>query len=682
LTFDFDPEITTVEHREILEGNTLSGFTVQGSWGDADPGDFSNTLSTDNGATAILVAGTSDAELSDISVLDAASHGITVAGSTDIILTDILIDGAADKGGSGNGYGIWIRDVYDSDFSDLTITDTRHAVVFASYTSASGNVVEVSYTNRDINFHGGLDQDNVVSVDVSVRVGEETYYLSPTLFFNDGKPYGAPTDPDANTVTFGTVVGTVRADAVMSSSEGSHIEVLGGSDLVVTNDGDDYVDLGTGNDLVFASSGNDTLIGGSADDTVIFAFEEAEYSTHWEGDTLFVIHGDDVTQLSGFEEVYFADTAYDFEDVPTLEGPPSLLWEPNGAFDSLLDDEIATDTFIYVVSDGTDSVSSEVIITVSGMNDAPVLATALADQSSAEDTAVSFTLPATAFTDVDSSLTLSATAVTGGALPSWLTFNAATRAFSGTPPKDFNGTIAVNVTASDGTLSASDTFDLVITPVDDPLTLASTRAGGTLDGGAAADTIAGNFGNDTLNGGAGDDVILDRGGDDVVSGGSGNDRIGLLSGTNTVSGGDGNDLIVGGYDNDTLSGDAGNDVIVGDVSTYIRGADRITGGTGDDLLEGRGGADTFVFATGDGNDTIGALTLDLANPANSTVTGPDFESGIDTVLLDGFGFADGAAALAKVSDIDGVATFVDQGTSITFAGLTTADLSTDDFLFL
>lgn len=330
LTFDFDPEITTIEHRDILEGNTLSGFTVQGSWGDADPAEFENTLGTDNGATAILVAGTSYAELSDISILDAASHGITVAGSTDIILTDILIDGAADKGGSGNGYGVWIRDVYDSDFSDLTITDTRHAVVFASYTSASGNVVDVSYTNRDINFHGGLDQDNIVSVDVSVRVGEETYYLSPALFFNDGKPYGAPTDPDANTVTFGTVVGTVRADAVMSSSEGSHIEVLGGEDLVVTGDGDDYVDLGTGNDLVFASSGNDSLIGGSADDTVVFAFEEAEYSTYWEGDTLFVTHSDDVTQLSGFEEVYFADTGYNFEDVPTLDGPPLQLWETSG----------------------------------------------------------------------------------------------------------------------------------------------------------------------------------------------------------------------------------------------------------------------------------------------------------------------------------------------------------------
>jgi Ca2+-binding RTX toxin-like protein len=273
-------------------------------------------------------------------------------------------------------------------------------------------------------------------------------------------------------------------------------------------------------------------------------------------------------------------------------------------------------------------------------------------------------------------------------LPNWLNFEATTHVFSGTPPEDFNGTITVAVTASDGTLSISDTFDLVITPVpvitpvDDPLTLTSTRAGGTLDGGAAADLITGSFGNDPISGGGGDDVIVDAGGDNVVNAGSGNDRVGRLAGTNTVSGGNGNDLIVGGYDNDSISGDAGNDVIVGDVSTYVFGADRSEGGTGDDLLEGRGGADTFVFATGDGNDTIGALTLDLASPANSTVTGPDFESGVDTILLDGFGFADGAEALAKVTNIDGVATFVDQGTSITFVGLATADLSVDDFQFL
>ncbi len=327
LTFDYDPDITTVEHREILEGNELSGFTVQGSWGEADPGDFSNTLGTDNGATAILLAGTSNAELSGISVLDAASHGITIAGSTDVVMKDILVDGAADKGAGGNGYGIWIRDVYDSDFSDLTITDVRHAVVFASYTSASGNVIELDYTNRDINFHGGLDTDNVVTVDVSIRLGEETSYMSPTVFFNPGKTYGAPTDADANTVVFGTVVGTVRADTATSDDSGSHIELLGGSDIAVTGDGDDYVDMGTGQDTVFASAGQDTLIGGSSYDRVYFENDEETYSTQWDGDTLIVSWGDNSTHLSLFEEVHFADNSYEFEAVPERLEIAGPRWE-------------------------------------------------------------------------------------------------------------------------------------------------------------------------------------------------------------------------------------------------------------------------------------------------------------------------------------------------------------------
>jgi VCBS repeat-containing protein len=107
----------------------------------------------------------------------------------------------------------------------------------------------------------------------------------------------------------------------------------------------------------------------------------------------------------------------------------------------------------------------------------PPVANPLNNQSSPEDTAVNFTIPATTFTDVDNpTLALSATLADNTALPSWLSFNAATGKFSGTPPQDFNGTLALKVTATDtGNLSASSTFNLVITPVNDApvVTLAS-----------------------------------------------------------------------------------------------------------------------------------------------------------------------------------------------------------------
>ncbi|MEJ6397316.1 Ig-like domain-containing protein, partial [Yoonia sp. 208BN28-4] len=252
-----------------------------------------------------------------------------------------------------------------------------------------------------------------------------------------------------------------------------------------------------------------------------------------------------------------------------------------------------------------------------------------------------------------------------------------------TPAAGFSGTTTVSYELGDSARNiVTGEITIDVTAIDAPRILFSERSGGTLIGGTGDDQLTGSFGNDTITGNAGADLIVDSGGNNVVNAGTGNDRIGLLSGNNTVTGGSDDDLIVGGYDNDTLNGDAGNDVIVGDVSTNVGGADRIAGGTGDDLLEGRGGADTFVFATNDGADTIGTLALDFANPANSTVTGADFQSGVDTILLDGFGITTGVAALAKVSDVAGVATFTDQGTTINFAGLTTADLSVDDFQFL
>ncbi|WP_299085964.1 Ig-like domain-containing protein, partial [uncultured Ruegeria sp.] len=103
-----------------------------------------------------------------------------------------------------------------------------------------------------------------------------------------------------------------------------------------------------------------------------------------------------------------------------------------------------------------------------GTNDAPVLAIVLPPQSSAEDQAMSFVLPTNAFTDVDGdALSLSATMVGGAALPGWLVFDAASGSFSGTPPQDYTGQVNVTVTASDGSLSASGTFALEITPVND-----------------------------------------------------------------------------------------------------------------------------------------------------------------------------------------------------------------------
>ncbi|WP_373530162.1 choice-of-anchor D domain-containing protein [Nostoc sp.] len=109
------------------------------------------------------------------------------------------------------------------------------------------------------------------------------------------------------------------------------------------------------------------------------------------------------------------------------------------------------------------------------------------------------------------------------------------------------------------------------------------------------DTIVGNLKNDQLFGGDGNDSLWGQDGDDLLYGDSGNDKL---------SGDNGNDTLFGGIGDDLLNGNAGNDWLYG--------------GNGNDVLTGGYGVDTFVFASGEGTDSI-----------------TDFKVGEDKIALSG-----------------------------------------------
>ncbi|MBY0354728.1 MAG: DUF4347 domain-containing protein [Rickettsiales bacterium] len=107
-------------------------------------------------------------------------------------------------------------------------------------------------------------------------------------------------------------------------------------------------------------------------------------------------------------------------------------------------------------------------ITINNTEDAPTILQPLVDQTATDGTAFSYGFLANSFDDVDidsgDSLTYTATLVDGSPLPSWLTFNAATRTFSGTPATVDVGTLSIRVTATDadGPLQVFDDFDLTV----------------------------------------------------------------------------------------------------------------------------------------------------------------------------------------------------------------------------
>jgi Ca2+-binding RTX toxin-like protein len=99
-------------------------------------------------------------------------------------------------------------------------------------------------------------------------------------------------------------------------------------------------------------------------------------------------------------------------------------------------------------------------------NAAP-LANPLADQGAKQGEVFSFHVPDGSFTDPNAGDTLSfkATLADGSALPAWLTFDAATQTFRGTPGSTDVGTVALMVTATDaGGLSASTSFGVSVVP--------------------------------------------------------------------------------------------------------------------------------------------------------------------------------------------------------------------------
>jgi|GEM_PF-2436836 len=124
-------------------------------------------------------------------------------------------------------------------------------------------------------------------------------------------------------------------------------------------------------------------------------------------------------------------------------------------------------TLEYTVSDGTVSGTANLAIDLISANAAPEIGI-IGAQHSDEDVDLDLQLPAGIVSDPDGDdLTITLTRAGGTALPPWLLFDAATLRLTGTPPADFFGTIALQLNASDGSLSASRSFDLVIDPVND-----------------------------------------------------------------------------------------------------------------------------------------------------------------------------------------------------------------------
>ena len=278
-------------------------------------------------------------------------------------------------------------------------------------------------------------------------------------------------------------------------------------------------------------------------------------------------------------------------------------------------------------------------LTVINTNDAPVVATVIAAQSTLEDSVFSFTIPTNAFGDVDvgDTLTYSATLADGSALPTWLTFNAATRTYSGTPLNQNVGNLSLKITATDTAgASAKQTFGLTVFNTNDAPVLAGTVANQlATDGSAFSWAVPTNLFTDVDVGDKLTYSVVQSNGSALPSWLSFNALTATLQGTPGAANIGSLSLkvvatdIAGAAANTTFSLAVG--AAAGKIITGTSGNDILTGDSGNDILNGLAGSDTMIGGLGNDTYTIDVLTdvvienlnegTDLVNVAVTTANG-------------------------------------------------------------
>ncbi|MBK1879382.1 putative Ig domain-containing protein, partial [Pelagicoccus mobilis] len=119
-------------------------------------------------------------------------------------------------------------------------------------------------------------------------------------------------------------------------------------------------------------------------------------------------------------------------------------------------------------SDGDETASTTLSLTVENTNDGPFVTTSIEDIATDEDSPFELDVSSN-FGDPDffDALEFSATLSDGSPLPEWLEFDPFTATFTGTPENEDVGSIEVKVIADDGEASISDTFTIEVENTND-----------------------------------------------------------------------------------------------------------------------------------------------------------------------------------------------------------------------
>ena len=236
-----------------------------------------------------------------------------------------------------------------------------------------------------------------------------------------------------------------------SSADGSRLAALGyGAPIYLSSDGGStWVPSETSRDwyAIAVSADGTKLIAGAIGGKLYvtssagMSWTAMESNRTWAGVTMSA-NGNLMAAAASGAQIYTA----------AITTPPVLTYTP-------LPNASGTPytTFTFQVEDSGPSGSNldptprTFTLNVTSINDAPSVANPIPQQNLAEEVPFVYQFSANTFADADSGDVLSYTATleSGGSLPAWLSFDGATRTFTGTPGVGTLGTFVVKVIATD-----------------------------------------------------------------------------------------------------------------------------------------------------------------------------------------------------------------------------------------
>ena len=328
----------------------------------------------------------------------------------------------------------------------------------------------------------------------------------------------------------GNIVGNSAANSISGSELDNGLFGADGNDTLSGGGGNDTLDGGAGDDVLYDWSDNGRLIGGADNDGYYFSTRAGHQVTI---DNRDVVGSTDTLHIGAApSDLILTRTGNDLL-IRITGSPDRLLVE--GYYSSSIEGGHTFDGKLDFIQFSTGEVWSQAQIDAAvTVNRPPTLSQPVPDQTAAQGAPFSFQVASGAFTDPTPAIRSrsSATLSDGSPLASWLSFDPASRRFSGTP-SDL-GSLAVRVTARDSEgLFVSDEFTVTVSVQN--LTINGTSGADVLRGGTGNDTLTGQGGNDSLFGGAGNDRLDGGSGNDSMEGGAGDDTYVVNSASDVVS---------------------------------------------------------------------------------------------------------------------------------------------------